>query len=73
MSKAVLTGKAMPEDAPIAGPKGVAGHGVCLELGTAVRAIDRFAHRVITDAGEHIGYDALVLATASMNRVQRTA
>jgi NADPH-dependent 2,4-dienoyl-CoA reductase/sulfur reductase-like enzyme len=69
LSKAVLTGKAMPQDAPIAGPKGVSAHGVRLELGTAVKAIDRGAHTVITDAGRRIGYDALVLATGSMNRV----
>src|SRR5437868_4831768 len=69
LSKAVLTGKAMPHDAPIAGPKGVSGHGVRLELGTAVKAIDRGAHTVITDAGERIGYDALVLATGSTNRL----
>src|SRR5262249_50188372 len=49
LSKAVLTGKAMPHDAPIAGPKGVSGSGVRLELGTTVKAIDRGAHAVITD------------------------
>src|SRR5205809_686381 len=32
LSKAVLTGKAMPHDAPIAGPKGVAASGVRLKL-----------------------------------------
>jgi 3-phenylpropionate/trans-cinnamate dioxygenase ferredoxin reductase component len=69
LSKAVLTGKAMPHDAPIAGPKGVSGSGVCLKLGTRVKAIDRSAHAVMTDAGERIGYDALVLATGSINRV----
>ena len=69
LSKAVLTGKAMPQDAPIAGPKGVSAHGVRLEIGTAVKAIDRGAHTVITDAGKRIGYDALVLAIGSMNRV----
>jgi 3-phenylpropionate/trans-cinnamate dioxygenase ferredoxin reductase subunit len=68
LSKAVLTGKAMAHDAPIAGPKGIAAHGVRLELGTAVKAIDRDAHTVVIDAGERIGYDALVLATGSMNR-----
>src|SRR5262249_61370207 len=61
--------KAMPDDAPIAGPKGVSGSGVRLKLGTPVRAIDRGAHAVITDADECIGYDALVLATGSINRV----
>src|SRR5262245_62548816 len=69
LSKTVLTGKAMPDDAPIAGPKGVSGSGVRLKLGTPVRAIDRGAHAVITDADECIGYDALVLATGSINRV----
>src|SRR6478735_2474521 len=51
LSKAVLTGKALPEDAPIAGPKGVAAHGVRLALGSAVKAIDRGARTVVTEAG----------------------
>src|SRR5260370_6192646 len=67
LSKAVLTGKAMPHDAPIAGPKGVAASGVRLKLGTPVKAIDRAARAVMTDAGERIGYDALVLATGSIH------
>ena len=37
LSKAVLTGKAMPQDAPIAGPKGVAGANVTLKHGARVR------------------------------------
>src|SRR6516162_7223958 len=69
LSKAVLTGKAMPHDAPIAGPKGVAASGVRLKLGTPVKAIDRAARAVMTDAGERISYDALVLATGSINRM----
>src|SRR3989442_707997 len=69
LSKAVLTGKAMPHDAPIAGRKGVAASGVRLKLGTPVKAIDRAARAVMTDAGERIGYDALVLATGSINRM----
>src|SRR5262249_39037693 len=72
LSKAVLTGKAMPHDAPIAGPKGVCGHGVRLELGTAVKALDRGTDRVVTDTGERIEYDALVLATGSINRLLPT-
>src|SRR5215813_4243637 len=60
LSKAVLTGQAMPYDAPIAGPKGDSGHGVRLELGATVEAIDR---------GARVGYDALVLATGSINRI----
>jgi 3-phenylpropionate/trans-cinnamate dioxygenase ferredoxin reductase subunit len=69
LSKAVLTGKVSPHDAPIAGPQGVSGGGVSLRLGTAVKAIDRGARRVVTDAGERIGYDTLVLATGSTNRL----
>jgi len=69
LSKAVLTGKALPEDAPIAGPKGVAAHGVGLALGSAVKAVDRGARTVVTETGARIGYDALVLATGSINRV----
>ena len=69
LSKAVLAGKVMPADAPIAGPKGVAGAGVTLRSGTRVVAIDRGARAVVTGADERIGYDALVLATGSVNRV----
>jgi NADPH-dependent 2,4-dienoyl-CoA reductase/sulfur reductase-like enzyme len=69
LSKAVLAGKVTPADAPIAGPKGVAGAGVALRSGTRVAAIDRGARAVVTEAGERIGYDALVLATGSVNRV----
>ena len=69
MSKDVLTGKAMPQDAPIAGPGGVAAHKVALKSGARVRGIDRAARTVVTEAGERIPYDALVLATGSINRV----
>ena len=69
LSKAVLTGKAMPQDAPIAGPKGVAGFGITLKRGARVREIDRAGRAVVTEAGERIPYDALVLATGSINRM----
>jgi 3-phenylpropionate/trans-cinnamate dioxygenase ferredoxin reductase component len=69
LSKAVLTGKAMAHDAPIAGPKGISASGVVLKPGSAVTAIDRDARAVVTAAGERLGYDALVLATGSLNRV----
>jgi len=69
LSKAVLTGKVMAHDAPIAGAKGVAGGGVSLKLGTRAKEIDRGAREVVTEAGERIGYEALVLATGSINRV----
>jgi NADPH-dependent 2,4-dienoyl-CoA reductase/sulfur reductase-like enzyme len=69
LSKAVLTGKAAAHDAPIAGPKGIVGSGVILKGGTRVTAIDRAARAVVTETGERISYDALVLATGSINRV----
>jgi NADPH-dependent 2,4-dienoyl-CoA reductase/sulfur reductase-like enzyme len=68
LSKAVLTGKARPQDAPIAGPKGVAGFGVTLAC-ARVSKIDRAGCALLTEAGERIPYDALVLATGSTNRV----
>src|SRR5687767_7451660 len=52
LSKAVLTGKALPLDAPIAGPKGVAGVGVTLTHNARVREIDRAGRAVVTEAGE---------------------
>lgn len=69
LSKAVLTGKAMPHDAPIAGPKGVSGFGVTFKRNAHVAAIDRTGRAVITAGGERIGYDALVLATGAINRI----
>src|SRR5499426_1180348 len=69
LSKAVLTGKATPHDAPIAGPNGVAGGGVAFERGVRVTAIDRAVRAVVTQSGARLGYDALVLATGSINRV----
>ena len=39
-----------------------------LQGGTRVAAIDRTARALVTEAGERIGYDALVLATGSINR-----
>jgi len=72
LSKAVLTGKAKPHDAPIAGPAGVGGHRITLKGGTRCAAIDRAVHAVVTEAGERIPYDALVLATGSINRVLPT-
>jgi 3-phenylpropionate/trans-cinnamate dioxygenase ferredoxin reductase subunit len=69
LSKAVLTGKAMPHDAPIAGPGGVGGHRITLAPGARCGAIDRGGRAVVTEAGERIPYDVLVLATGSINRV----
>jgi len=68
LSKAVLLGTATAADAPIAGPKGLAGHGVTLEIDTSCAAIDRAACEVVTAAGHRLPYDALVIATGSVVR-----
>jgi 3-phenylpropionate/trans-cinnamate dioxygenase ferredoxin reductase subunit len=69
LSKAVLTGKAKPQDAPIAGPGGVGGHRIILKTGSRCAAIDRGGRAVVTEAGARIPYDVLVLATGSTNRL----
>jgi NADPH-dependent 2,4-dienoyl-CoA reductase/sulfur reductase-like enzyme len=68
LSKAVLLGKARAGDAPIAGPKGMAGHGVTLMLHTRCAEIDRAARAVVTAAGRRLPYDALVITTGSTVR-----
>jgi NADPH-dependent 2,4-dienoyl-CoA reductase/sulfur reductase-like enzyme len=68
LSKAVLLGKAVPRDAPIAGPQGLAGHGVSIALDTMCTAIDRSAREIATAGGKRLPYDALVLATGSQVR-----
>jgi NADPH-dependent 2,4-dienoyl-CoA reductase/sulfur reductase-like enzyme len=67
LSKAVLLGKVNPEDAPIAGPGGLAAHGVAAQLNTRCTAIDRAARQIVTAGGE-LPYDALVIATGSSMR-----
>ena len=68
LSKAVLLGKAAAADAPIAGPKGLAGHGVSLACGTRCTVIDPAAHEIVTVSGRRLRYDALVIATGSVVR-----
>jgi 3-phenylpropionate/trans-cinnamate dioxygenase ferredoxin reductase subunit len=68
LSKAVLLGTARAADAPIAGPKGLAGHGVKLLIDTRCVAIDRDWHQVETASGARFPYDALVIATGSVVR-----
>jgi len=68
LSKAVLLGKALPSDAPIAGPAGVASHGVVLEARARCAAIDRAARAVVLEDGRRLPYDALVIATGSVAR-----
>jgi NADPH-dependent 2,4-dienoyl-CoA reductase/sulfur reductase-like enzyme len=67
LSKAVLLGKANPEDAPIAGPGGLAKHGIDLKLSARCTAIDRNARQIATTSGT-LPYDALVIATGSLMR-----
>jgi NADPH-dependent 2,4-dienoyl-CoA reductase/sulfur reductase-like enzyme len=67
LSKAVLLGKAKPEDAPIAGPGGLGRHGVAVKLDSRCTAIDRVTRQVVTTAGT-LPYDALVIATGSQMR-----
>jgi 3-phenylpropionate/trans-cinnamate dioxygenase ferredoxin reductase subunit len=67
LSKAVLLGKAKPEDAPIAGPGGITAHGITLKLVTHCTAIDRTKHEVETTDGR-LPYDSLVIATGSLMR-----
>jgi len=68
LSKAVLTGKALPEHAPIAGRGGIAAHDVVLEQRATCTAIDRSAREAVTASGRRYPYDALVLATGSLVR-----
>src|SRR5215470_16671120 len=68
LSKAVLLGRASAADAPIAGPKGLAGHGVSLECDTRCTAIDRTAQQIVAASGRRLAYDALVIATGSVVR-----
>ena len=67
LSKAVLLGKAKPEDAPIAGQGGLAEHGVVVKFNARCTAIDRAAREMVT-AGGRLPYDALVIATGSLMR-----
>jgi 3-phenylpropionate/trans-cinnamate dioxygenase ferredoxin reductase component len=67
LSKAVLLGKANPEDAPIAGPGGLAKHGVAVRHNARCTGIDRTAREVVT-AQDRLPYDALVIATGSVMR-----
>jgi len=68
LSKAVLLGKAAAADAPIAGPKGLSGHGVSLQCDTRCTVIEPAAQEIVTAAGQRLGYDALVIATGSVVR-----
>src|SRR5262245_50891783 len=68
LSKAVLCGKVLPEDALIAGRGGAAAHKVVVEQNARCTAIDRKTREVITASGRRYRYDALVLATGCVVR-----
>jgi 3-phenylpropionate/trans-cinnamate dioxygenase ferredoxin reductase component len=68
LSKAVLLGRASPGDAQIAGPPGIAGHDVGLELRAHCRTIDRGKGVVVLEDERRLPYDAVVIATGSTPR-----
>ena len=68
LSKSVLLGRVSIEDALIAGPGGVAAHGVGLSTAARCSTIDREDGVVVTDDGRRVPYDALVIATGSTPR-----
>src|SRR6185295_12200742 len=65
LSKAVLLGRVSAADTWIAGPAGVAGHGVGLQKGARCSAIDRDGQAVVIEDARRLPYDALVIATGS--------
>ncbi|CAM9940692.1 unnamed protein product [Phaeothamnion confervicola] len=67
LSKAVLLGKAQPEDALIAGKDGLVAHGVAVKFNARCETIDRARREVVTASGR-LPYDALVIATGSLMR-----
>jgi 3-phenylpropionate/trans-cinnamate dioxygenase ferredoxin reductase subunit len=71
LSKAVLIGRVSPADAPIAGPGGLAGHGVELDMLAHCTGLDRRERAVVLEGGRRLSYDALVLATGSTPRELR--
>lgn len=68
LSKAVLLGTTHAADAPIAGPAGLASHGVHVEYGAAAAGIDRIRRTVLLDDGRQVPYDTLILATGATAR-----
>jgi 3-phenylpropionate/trans-cinnamate dioxygenase ferredoxin reductase component len=68
LSKGVLVGKVLPADAPIAGPGGLAAHGVLLECHARCQAIDREAQTLVLEDGRRLPYSTLVIATGSLVR-----
>ena len=68
LSKGVLVGKAHPADAPIAGPGGLAAHGVVLESHARCQTIERETQTLVLEFGRRLSYSTLVIATGSLVR-----
>ena len=68
LSKDYLQGKSEKEKIYVHPEGWYAGHDVELRLGSRVTAIDRAARQLITQGGERIGYDKLLVTTGSSAR-----
>jgi 3-phenylpropionate/trans-cinnamate dioxygenase ferredoxin reductase subunit len=68
LSKDYLQGKSEKDTIYLHPADWYAEHHIDLRLRTRATAVDRAAHRVATDDGQHIGYDKLLLATGSTPR-----
>jgi 3-phenylpropionate/trans-cinnamate dioxygenase ferredoxin reductase component len=68
LSKEYLMGKAERQTVFVHDSDWYRDNDVELRLGTRISTIDRGGHRVITEAGEEIGYDRLLLTTGASPR-----
>ncbi len=68
LSKAYLQGTAERSGAALHERSWYAENGVDLRLATTAESIERATQEVVTDAGERIGYDRLLIATGSRPR-----
>jgi 3-phenylpropionate/trans-cinnamate dioxygenase ferredoxin reductase component len=65
LTKDFLRGECEPADLPLEDEPWFAAHAVTLRRGRRVVALDRGAREVHLDGGQHVAYDACVLATGS--------
>ena len=63
LSKQVLTGQRSAADVRLSSPEECAEAGITLRLGVRAAALEPERHRIRTDDGDELGYDAVVLAT----------
>ena len=68
LSKGYLQGSADRDTVYVHPPEWYAEHQVDLRLGTAVTAVDRRAHEIVTADGSRVRYDKLLLATGATPR-----